>query len=104
EVGGERMPEAVRVRCEAPHRRRIEPPPAHGDEERPLARAGEAGSRLAELARDPVAGLLAEGDDAFLRALSAPHVDTLLLEVDVAEVEAHRLGAAQPRRVHEIEQ
>ena len=66
--------------------------------------AGELGPRLAEVARDPVRGLLAERDDAVLRALALADVDVLLLEVDVAEIEADGLDAAQPRRVDELEQ
>ena len=48
--------------------------------------------------------LLAEGDDPVLRALAQPHVHVLLLEVDVAEVEADRLGAAQSRGVDELDE
>ena len=66
--------------------------------------AGELGPRLAEVAGDPVRGLLAERDDPVLRALAVPDVDVLLLEVDVAEVEPDRLGAAQAGRVDELEQ
>src|SRR5207244_10479572 len=49
-------------------------------------------------------GLLAQRDDALLRALAVPDMDTLLLEVDVAEVEPDRLGAAQPGRVDELDE
>ena len=66
--------------------------------------ARELGPRLAEVARDPVAGLLAERDDPLLRALALADVDVLLLEVDVAEVEPDGLGAAQAGRVDELEQ
>ena len=56
-----------------------------------------------EIAGEPVCSLLAEGDDALLAALAA-HVEQLLLEVHVAEIEADRFLAPQPRRVHELEQ
>src|SRR4029079_3901325 len=84
--------------------RGVEPPPARREEQRALGAARERGPRLAEGARDPVAGLLAERDDALLRPLPVPDVDVLLLEVDVAEVEPHGLGAAQPGRVDELDE
>ena len=61
------------------------------------------GTRVADVERDPVRGLLAERHDALLVAL-AVHAHELLLEVDVGEVEEHRLARAQPRRVDELEQ
>ena len=47
--------------------------------------------------------LFAERHHAFLAALAA-NAHVLLLEVDVAEVEADRLRAAEPGRVDELEQ
>ena len=59
--------------------------------------------RLAQVAGDGVRRLLAERHDALLAALAA-HAHELLLEVDVAEVEPDRLGAAQPGRVDELDE
>ena len=69
-----------------------------------IGAAGELGPGLAEVAGDPVRRLLAERDDPVLRALAVADVDVLLLEVDVAEIEPDRLGAAQAGRVDELEQ
>ena len=62
------------------------------------------GPRVAQVAAEPVRRLLAERDDALLAALAAADVDELLLEVDVAEVEADGLGAAQPGGVDELDE
>ena len=72
--------------------------------ERVLGAAGELRARVAQVARDERGRLLAERDDAVLRALAVADVDELLLEVDVAEVEPDRLRAAQPGRVDELDQ
>src|SRR5882762_7712136 len=48
-------------------------------------------------------GFLAERDDALLASL-AEHVYRLLLEVDVAQVEADSLGAAEPAGVDELDE
>src|SRR5205823_6360138 len=48
-------------------------------------------------------GLLAERYEALLAALAAD-VDLLPVEVDVGEVEPHRLGRAQPGGVHELDE
>ena len=53
--------------------------------------------------RDDVRRLLAERDDALLAALPAD-ANVLLLEVDVAEVEADRFRASQPGRVDELDE
>ena len=103
QVRRERVPEAVRVRDEPPQRRGVQPPPAGREEERVLGAARELRARLVQVARDEVRRLLAERHDAVLRALAAAHVDELLLEVDVAEVESDRLGAAEPGRVDELD-
>ena len=71
---------------------------------RPRRRGRARGRAVAQVARDPVRRLLAERHDAVLRALAVADVDELLLEVDVAEVEPDRLGAAQPGGVDELEQ
>ena len=96
----ERVPEPMRVRDEPAERRRVEPAAARREEQRVLGAAGELRPRLAEVARDEVRGLLAERDDAVLRALALADVDELLLEVDVAEVERRppRRCAARPSR------
>ncbi len=83
----------------------------------PAAKGGRAGfaggasslarqrrTALAEVARHPERRLLAERDDALLAALAVAHVDELLLEVDVGEVEPDRLGAAQPGGVDELDE
>src|SRR4051794_7756995 len=104
QVRRERVTEAMRVRNQAPQRRRIEPPAAHGHEQRALAAAHELGPPVPQVLRDPPRRLLAERDDAVLGALPLAHVHELLLEVDVGDVERHRLGASQPRRVDELHQ
>src|SRR5437867_2902388 len=96
QVRRERVAEAMRVRGEAPQRRRIEAASADRKKERILGAAGELRARLAQVARDERAGFLAERYDAVLRSLASANVDELLLEVDVAEVEVDRLGAAEP--------
>src|SRR5438045_9796678 len=97
QVRRERMAQPMRVRCKSPQRRRIEPASADGEEERVLGAAGELRATLAQVARDERARLLAERHDAVLRSLATAHMDELLLEVDVAEIEADRLGTAQTR-------
>ena len=64
----------------------------------------ELGPRVAQVAAEPVRRLLAERHDALLAALAAADVHELLLEVDVAEVEADRLGAAEPGGVDELDE
>ena len=69
-----------------------------------FAPARELGPRFAEVAGEPVLRLLAERHDAVLAALAVADVDELLLEVDVAEVETDRLGAAQAGGVDELDE
>ena len=104
EMRRERVPETVRVGDEPPERRCVEPPAARREEERVLGSADELRACLVQVARDPMGGFLAERDDAVLAALAVAHVDELLLEVDVPEVEADRFGAAQAGRVDELDQ
>ena len=59
--------------------------------------------RLAQVDREPVRRLFAERDDALLPAFAA-HVDELLLEVDVGEVQVDRLLGAQAGGVDELDQ
>src|SRR5215218_6401654 len=103
EVSGERVAEAVRVGEEPPQGARVEPAAPHREKQRYLGSTNEAGPPLAEIERKPVRCLLSERDDALLAAL-APHVQRLLLEVDVSEVEVDRLAAAEAGRVDELEQ
>ena len=92
QVRCERVAQTVRVRRDPPERARVEPPAAHGEKQRVLCGAfREQWPSRRQVARDRPGSLLAERDDALLAALAADeHV--LLLEVDVAEVEGHRLG------------
>src|SRR5262249_17638281 len=55
------------------------------------------------IARDAERGLLAERDDALLAALPQ-HAYLLLLEVDVAEIQAHCLVTTQAGRVHQLDE
>src|SRR6185312_5121162 len=103
QVRRERVTEAVRVRQQAPKRARVQPASSRGEKERILGTSGELGSRLADVAGDDVRGLLSERYDTLLAAL-APHVDELLLEVDVREVEVDRLLRAEAGRVDELRQ
>ena len=97
------MAQAVRVREQPAERARVEPAAADGEEERVVRAARELRPRVAQVARDEVRGLLAERHDALLAALPADaHV--LLLEVDVAEVEADRLRAPEAGGVDELEE
>src|SRR4051812_13522535 len=104
QVRRERVAQPVRMRDEAPERRRVEAPPARREKQRVLRAARELRTRLAEVARDERTRLLAQRHDAVLAALAFAHVDELLLEVDVAEIEMHRLGAAQPGGVDELDE
>src|SRR3954469_7088318 len=98
------MTQAMRVLDESAQGRRVEASPARGDEQRVLGAARELGSCVAEVARDEQCRLFAERDDAVLAAFAFAHVYALLLEVDVAEVEADRFGGAQPGRVDELDE
>src|SRR3954454_21071770 len=89
---------------EAPQRRGVEATAPCGDEQRILRTARELRSCVAEVTRDEQCRLFAERDDAILAALALSDVHALLLEIDVAEVEADRFGGAQPGRVHELDQ
>ena len=80
---------------EAPQRRRVEPASARGQEQRVLGTARQLGSCVTQVAGHEQGGLLAERDDAVLAALPFAHVHTLLLEVDVAEVQPDRFGGAE---------
>src|ERR671930_1943492 len=103
EVGRERVPQAVRVREEPAQRARVEPASAGGEEERVLGAAGELRPCLAKVDGEPVRSLLAERDDPLLVAFPA-HVDELLLEVDVREIQVDGFLRAKSGRVDELEE
>src|SRR4051812_45459204 len=111
-MGGERVPQPVRVGDDPPQRARVETPAARREEQgvvratragaeggtsRPgaIGSAGGASSQarpcLAQIAGEPERRLLAERHNALFAALAAADVHELLLEVDVAEVEADGL-------------
>ena len=103
EVRGERVPEAMRVGERAAERRRIQPPAAGREEQRVLRAARELRARVAEVAGEPVRRLLAERHRPLLAALAAD-VHLLLLEVDVGEIQADGLGAAEAGGVDELDE
>src|SRR5919198_2263919 len=103
EVCGEGVAQPMRVRRDPPQRARVEPRSSHRDEERVLRGTDKRRPRLAQVAREPVRGLLAERHDPLLAALPA-YVERLLLEVDVGEVEVDRLAAAEAGRVDELDE
>ncbi len=104
QVGRERVAQAVRVANEAAQGRRVEPVSARREEERIVGAARELRARLAEIARHEARRLLAERHDPVLSAFAEAHVDELLLEVDVGQVKPDSLSAAQPGRVHELDE
>src|SRR5438876_7933618 len=88
---------------QAAQRARVEPSPAHGDEEGVLRIPYEARAPVLEVTAQPVRSFLAQRNDALLVAL-ALHAHCLLLEVDVSEIEPDRLRAAQAGRVDELDE
>src|SRR5262245_24884332 len=100
---GERVPEPMGMRRQPSQRARVQASPAHRDEERPLRTRRQLRARVLEVTGEPPTRLFAERDDAFLATLPA-HVDELLLEVDVVEVEADRLRATQAGGVDELDE
>src|SRR2546423_5174190 len=82
---------------------RVEPLASRRDEHRVLGAAHELPTGLLQVTREQMAGLLSEGNDSLLAALPA-YVQLFTLEVDVGEIEAHRLGAAQAGGVDELYQ
>ncbi len=104
QVRRKRMAQPVRVGDEAAQRRRVEPASPRREEERVVGAARELRTCFVHVPRDETRGLLAERHDSILAAFSESHVDELLLEVDVAEVEPDRLRASEPRRVHELDE
>src|SRR5919198_4724641 len=97
------MAQAMRMREDAAQRRRVEPTPTGGEEQRSLRAADELRSCCMEIAGEGVRGLFAKRDDALLPALPA-HVELLPVEVDVAEIESHCLRAAKPGRVDQLDE
>src|SRR5437764_14623425 len=98
------MTQPVRVRGDATQSARVEPPAAGGEEERVVRAGRELGPRVAEVAGEPVLRFLAEWDDAILVAFAMADVHELLLEVDVAEIEADGLGAPEACGVDELDE
>src|SRR5258708_33087537 len=97
------VPQLVRMRRDAPQRARVEPPAARGDKERVLGAAHELRPCVAQIDTHRPRGFLTERDDALLAALAA-HVDELLLEVDIGEVETDGLRAPQAGGVDELDE
>src|SRR5688572_28445190 len=88
---------------EPAERARVEAAAAEREEDGIDRAAGELRPAVLEVAPQPVGSLLAQRDDALLVALAA-HPHRLLLEVDVRQIEADCLSAAQASRVDELEQ
>ena len=65
-------------------------------------RAREDRTGVREIAPHEMRRLVSEWDDALLAALP-PDVETLLLEVEIGELEPHDLGAPQAAGVRELE-
>ena len=103
QVRGEGVPQAMRMREHAANRGGVEPPPARGQEQRILRPAHELGPCLVEVAGQRVRGLFSERNDPLLAALP-PNMKLFAVEVDVADVESNRLGAAQPSRVDQLDE
>ena len=103
QMSRERVAQSMRVGEEAAKRARVEPSAAGGEEERVVGTARQLRSGLAQVPRHDVGRLFPERDDPLLAALAA-HAHVLLLEVDVAQIEADRLGAPEPGGVDELDQ
>ena len=95
------MTKMMRVRDDAPERARVEPTAPSRHEQRVLGAPNELRTAVPEIPGEPVRRFLAQGDDPLLAAL-AEHANRLLLEVDVREIELHRLLRAQAGRVDEL--
>src|SRR5262249_53955639 len=78
--------------------------PARGEKQRVLSPARKLRPSSVEVVREERRRLFAERDDAVLAALAFTHVHQALLEVDVAEVEPDRLGAAEAGGVDELDE
>src|SRR5215211_192402 len=100
QMRGKRMAEPVWVGEEAAQRARVQPLATRRDEKGVLRAPGQLRAHL-KPAAEPVGGLLAQRDDALLRAL-AEDADGLTVEVDVAEVEVDGFAASQSRRVDQL--
>jgi aminopeptidase len=104
QVRGERVAQPVWVRDESPQGRGVEPPSTRRKEKRPLGTARELRPRLTQVAGDEARRLLAEWHDSVLAAFAEANVHELLFEVDVPEVEADGLSAAQACGIDELHQ
>src|SRR5437588_13028033 len=71
QMGGERMPQAMRVGNDPTQRAHVEPAPACGEEEGFFRAGGQRRPRLAQVACEPECCLLAERDDPLTSALGA---------------------------------
>ena len=99
----EGVTKAMRIWQEPTQRGRVERVAARREKER-VRRAVRQGRPAAlEVETKAVRGLLAERNSALLSPLAA-HVDQLLLEVDVPQLEINDFLRAQSSRVHEFEE
>lgn len=103
EMRGEGVAKAVRVGREPPQRARVEAPSPCREEESVFRAAGQRRPGLAQIAREPVRGLLAERHGSLLASLAAD-ADELLLELHVGEVEGDRFRAPQSGGVDELDE
>src|SRR5881275_1468324 len=90
--------------CETSQRARVEPLAGRREKQRVVRAAGELRAGVAQVARQAIRCLFAEGDHAVLAALAVADVHELLLEVDVAEIERDRFRAAQAGGVDELDE
>src|SRR5690348_12869278 len=104
QVRREGVTQTVRVWHETPKSARVQPPSARGEEQCVLGATRELGPRVSQVAGEPQRRLLTERNDAVLRTLAVAHVYELLLEVDVTEIEADRLRAAESGRINELDE
>ena len=98
------MAKPVRVGDEAAQRRRVEAPSSCREKQRVLGAARERGPAHVDVARNQRRGLFAQRHDAVLAAFALAHVDELLLEVHVPEIEPDCFRAAQSGRVDELDE
>ena len=95
EVRGEGVAEAVGVGQQLAEGRGLERLPARGEEERVERAPRQVRAPIFQIAPQVVGRLFSQGNDPFLAAL-AVHVDDLLLEVDVRELQVDGLLRPDP--------
>src|SRR5512132_4510118 len=100
-MGGERVAHPVRVRQQPPEGARVQAPASRGQEECSLGASRQFGAGLVEVTRQPVRGLFPERDQPLFAALAA-HVNELLLEVDVTQIQVDGFATAEAGRVDEL--